>query len=326
MKQGKKKLSDIDQVPLFWPDNEVVRHDMLDYALEVEHFDHHLQRMLNDLESRGLLDNTLVVVTSDNGMPFPRVKGQEYEMSNHLPLAIMWANGIKYPGRTIDDLVSFIDLAPTYLEIAGVDWDDSGMASTPGKSLTPFFGELRKKPHRDFLLIGKERPAVGRPDDAGYPIRGIVQGPFLLIRNYKTDRWPAGPPLTGYLNTDGSPTKTEILTARRDGSDDAHWQLAFGFRPEYEMFNIETDRECLNNIADVARYAELRAQMEQTMSESLHTEGDPRVRGKGDLFDEYPYANVRERNFYRQYLDDPNSVSAGWVNPSDFEASGPQLP
>ena len=92
------------------------------------------------------------------------------------------------------------------------------------------------------------------------------------------------------------------------------------------MFNIETDRECLNNIADVARYAELRAQMEQTMSESLHTEGDPRVRGKGDLFDEYPYANVRERNFYRQYLDDPNSVSAGWVNPSDFEASGPQLP
>ncbi|HBV63778.1 MAG TPA: heparan N-sulfatase [Rhodopirellula sp.] len=326
VKQGKKKLSDIDQVPLFWPDNEVVRHDMLDYALEVEHFDHHLQRMLNDLESRGLLDNTLVVVTSDNGMPFPRVKGQEYEMSNHLPLAIMWANGIKHPGRTIDDLVSFIDLAPTYLEIAGVDWDDSGMASTPGKSLTPFFGELRKKPHRDFLLIGKERHDVGRPDDAGYPIRGIVQGPFLLIRNYKTDRWPAGPPLTGYLNTDGSPTKTEILTARRDGRDDAHWQLAFGFRPEYEMFNIETDRECLNNIADVARYAELRAQMEQTMSESLHTEGDPRVRGKGDLFDEYPYANVRERNFYRQYLDDPNSVSAGWVNPSDFEASGPQLP
>ncbi len=124
--QGNKRLSDIDHVPLFWPDNEVVRHDMLDYALEVEHFDHHLEQMLTELESRGLLDNTLVVVTADNGMPFPRVKGQEYEMSNHLPLAIMWADGIRRPGRTIDDLVSFIDFAPTFLELAGVDWQESG--------------------------------------------------------------------------------------------------------------------------------------------------------------------------------------------------------
>lgn len=326
VQKGNKKLSDIDQVPLFWPDNEVVRHDMLDYALEVEHFDHHLQRMLNELESRGMLDNTLVVVTADNGMPFPRIKGQEYEMSNHLPLAIMWADGIKQPGRTIDDLVSFIDLAPTYLEIAGVDWRNSGMASTPGKSLTPFFGDRSEKPHREFLLIGKERHDVGRPDDAGYPIRGIVQGPFLLIRNYKTDRWPAGNPRTGYLNTDGSPTKTEILKARREGRDDTHWQLAFGLRPEYEMFNIETDRECLSNIADATRYAEVRAQMEKNMTQSLRAEGDPRVLGNGKLFDEYPYANGRERKFYSQYMKDPTSVRAGWVNPSDFEASDPKSP
>jgi len=326
VKKGNKKLSDINQVPSFWPDNDVVRHDMLDYALEVEHFDHHLQQMLNELESRGMLNNTLVVVTADNGMPFPRIKGQEYEMSNHLPMAIMWADGIKHPGRTIEDLVSFIDLAPTYLEVAGVDWRDSGMAPTPGKSLTPFFGEIQAQPHREFLLIGKERHDVGRPNDAGYPIRGIVQGPFLLIRNYKTDRWPAGNPETGYLNTDGSPTKTEILNARRKGRDDAHWQLAFGLRPEYEMFNIETDRECLSNIADATRYAGVRAQMEKTMNQSLRTEGDPRVLGNGDVFDEYPYANTRERKFYSQYLNDPTSVRAGWVNPSDFEASVPKTP
>ena len=326
VQKGNKKLSDIDQVPLFWPDNEVVRHDMLDYALEVEHFDHHLQQMLNELESRGMLDNTLVVVTADNGMPFPRIKGQEYEMSNHLPLAIMWADGIKQPGRTIDDLVSFIDLAPTYLELAGVDWRNSGMASTPGKSLTPFFNDRSEKPHREFLLIGKERHDVGRPDDGGYPIRGIVQGPFLLIRNYKTDRWPAGNPRTGYLNADGSPTKTEILKARREGRDDTHWQLAFGLRPEYEMFNIETDRECLSNIADATRYAEVRAQMEKNMTQSLRAEGDPRVLGNGNLFDEYPYANGRERKFYSQYMKDPTSVRAGWVNPSDFEASDPKSP
>ena len=247
-------------------------------------------------------------------------------MSNHLPLAIMWTDGIKEPGRTIDDLVSFIDLAPTYLDIAGVDWRNSGMASTPGKSLTPFFGDNSEKPHREFLLIGKERHDVGRPNDAGYPIRGIVQGPFLLIRNYKTHRWPAGNPQTGYLNTDGSPTKTEILKARREGRDDTHWQLAFGLRPEYEMFNIETDRECLSNIADATRYAEVRAQMEKNMTQSLRAEGDPRVLGNGNLFDEYPYANGRERKFYSQYMKDPKSVRAGWVNPSDFEASDPKSP
>ena len=324
--QGNKKLSDIDHVPPFWPDNEVVRHDMLDYALEVEHFDHHLEKMLTELESRGLLNNTVVVVTADNGMPFPRVKGQEYEMSNHLPLAIMWPAGIKHPGRTIDTLVSFIDFAPTYLELAGIDWNDSGMAPSPGKSLTPFFGGHSKEPHREFLLIGKERHDVGRPGDGGYPIRGIVQGPFLLIRNYKIDRWPAGNPQTGYLNTDGSPTKTEILESQRQGRDKTHWQLAFGFRPEYEMFNIETDRECLSNIADATRYAEVRAQMEKTMTQSLRAEGDPRVIGNGDLFDEYPYANSRERHFYSQYLDDPTSVRAGWVNPGDFETSLPKKP
>ena len=76
--KGNKKLSDIDQVPAFWPDNDVVRHDMLDYALEVEHFDSHLQRMLRELEKRGKLDfiSTLVVVTADNGMPFPESKGR----------------------------------------------------------------------------------------------------------------------------------------------------------------------------------------------------------------------------------------------------------
>ena len=95
---GGKSIDQIDQVPAFWPDNEVVRNDMLDYALEIEHFDDHLGRMLDDLQRRGKLDNTLVVVTSDNGMPFPRVKGQEYELSNHLPLAIMWRKGIRSAG------------------------------------------------------------------------------------------------------------------------------------------------------------------------------------------------------------------------------------
>ena len=102
MAKGGKKLADIDRVPGYWPDNDTIRNDMLDYALEVEHFDRHLGRMLTTLEARRLLENTLVIVTSDHGMPFPRVKGQAYEPSNHIPLAMMWKNGLKQPGRKVD--------------------------------------------------------------------------------------------------------------------------------------------------------------------------------------------------------------------------------
>lgn len=97
VKKGGKKLSDVDRVPAYWPDNETVRHDMLDYAFEVEHTDNHLGRMIAELEKRGLLDNTLIIVTSDHGMPFPRVKGYAYHDSNHIPLAIRWPRGMKIP-------------------------------------------------------------------------------------------------------------------------------------------------------------------------------------------------------------------------------------
>ena len=107
-----KRIETIEQVPKHWPDNEIVRNDMLDYALEIEHFDRQLGQMIAQLEQRGQLDNTLIVVTSDNGMPFPRAKGNCYELSNHLPLAMMWPAGIKSPGRTLKELVSFIDLRP----------------------------------------------------------------------------------------------------------------------------------------------------------------------------------------------------------------------
>ena len=88
---------------------------------------------------RNLLDNTLVVVTADNGMPFPHVKGQAYEYSNHLPLAMMWKQGIRNPGRKVDDFVSFIDFAPTFLELAGVEPEKAGMQPITGRSLTEIF-------------------------------------------------------------------------------------------------------------------------------------------------------------------------------------------
>lgn len=320
MKRG-KKLGDIKHVPKFWPDNKTIRSDMLDYAVEVEHFDSHVKRMVDQLEADGQLDNTLIVVTSDHGMPFPRCKGQAYEYSNHIPMAVMWKAGIKNSGRTVTDFVSFIDIAPTFLQAAGVDWKKSGMSPTPGRSMFDVFNSKkagRVNVQRDHVLIGKERHDIGRPHDHGYPIRGIVTDRYLFLRNYKPDRWPGGNPETGYLNCDGSPTKTDMLKARYENNRRKYWQLNFGKRPAVELYDIKTDPDCVNNLASSTMHRKTAKQLETRMVGELRKQGDPRMFGKGDVFEKYQYANRGTRNFYERYMKG-EKLRAGWVNASDFQ-------
>lgn len=321
IKYGGKSLDEIDEVPAFWPDVDTIRTDMLDYAFEIEYFDLHLQRMLQKLEELGELDNTLVIVTADNGMPFPRTKGQVYEYSNHLPLAVMWPDGIKNPGRIVHDFVNFIDFTPTYLELAGLTSEKAGMQPVTGKSLTDiFFAEKdgNVMPDRDFVLVGKERHDVGRPDDQGYPVRGIFKGDYLYLRNFKPERWPKGNPETGYLNCDGSPTKTYILDTRRKKGIMEFWQLNFGKRVAEELYNVVEDPFCMNNLALDEKYADLKTELSAEMKQKLTEQGDPRILSNGDIFDNFPYQGAVQ-NYYNRYMAG-EKVPAGWVNETDYDA------
>jgi len=318
--KGGRALDEIDRVPGFWPDVDTVRTDMLDYAFEIEHFDKHLMQMLMILEERGELENTLVVVTADNGMPFPRVKGQVYEYSNHMPLAIMWPRGIRNPGRIVHDFVSFIDFAPTFLEVAGVDLEYSGIQEMAGRSLTEIFYSDRDglvTGDRDFVLVGKERHDLGRPQDQGYPVRGILKDRWLYLRNYHTDRWPAGNPETGYLNCDGGATKTYILNQRRIHGIWEYWDLNFGKRVAEELYNIEEDPYCMNNLTDNNYYAPRLEELRGEMIRRLTEQGDPRILGRGEVFLSYPYAQSN-RGLYEKLMAG-QKVNTGWVNDSDFE-------
>ncbi|MCF8224805.1 MAG: sulfatase [Bacteroidales bacterium] len=325
IEKGGKSTGQIDFVPGFWPDNETVRTDMLDYAFEIEHFDNHLGSMIAYLEEIGELDNTIIFVTSDNGMPFPRCKGIQYEYSNHMPLAIMWPEGIKNPGRVIEDYVSFIDFAPTWLELAGINDEESvDMKSIQGKSLVPLFTSEKSGqviPERNYVLLGQERHDVGRPDDVGYPVRSIIRDGMLYIHNFKPDRWPMCNPETGYLNTDGSPTKTLILNMRREGIDDHFWQLCFGKHGSEELYNIENDPECLVNLIKDPEYSKIAEELKTQLFNELKNQGDPRMFGKGDVFDKYPYAGDAQRDFYNRYMaGEIKDYVTGWINPGDFEA------
>ena len=321
VKKGGKQLTDIDRVPAFWPDNETIRHDLLDYAYEIEHFDSHLGRMLAALEQRGLLANTLVIVTSDHGMPFPRGKGSAYEYSNHIPFAAMWPAGIAGQNRVADDYISFIDLAPTFAEVAGLPWAKTGMAPSPGRSLTDIFRVNRSgqiNPARDHVLIGMERHDIGRPGDVGYPIRGIVKAGTLYLENFEPSRWPACNPETGYLNVDAGATKSFILDAHRANAADPFWALCFGRRPAVEFYDLTTDRDCVKNLATVPATAAQRAALKATMETALKAQGDPRMFGQGAIFDRYPHSNTAHVNFYERYMKG-EKITAGWVSPTDFE-------
>jgi arylsulfatase A-like enzyme len=319
--KGGKKLSDVNRVPACWPDTAAVRNDLLDYAFEVEHFDRHLGRMLAELQQRGLLENTLVVVSGDNGMPFPHDKGQTYQDANHLPLAIMWPRGIRAAGRVVDDYVSFIDLAPTFVELAGLRWEQTGMAAPTGRSLVEIFASEqagRVVPARDHVIIGRERNDVGRPHDQGYPVRGIAKGDWLYLHNFEPARWPGCNPETGYFDTDSSPTKTAVLKTRLVPEQKHFWDACFGKRPQEELYDLQRDPDCVQNLAGRPEHAARQAALREQLFAELKAQQDPRVLGQGQIFDEYPYGGERERGFYERFLKGEAQPGKG-RDLSDFE-------
>ena len=284
-----KKLAEIT-VPKYLPDNRVTRSDLADYALEVEWFDTQVGKALKHLEDIGELDNTLVVMTSDHGMPFPRVKGQIYEEGFHIPLAVRWGKNIG-TDRTVEDFISTRDFAPTFMELAGLP----AAGTMTGKSFLDVLKSGKSgivDTSRNTVLIAKERHDLGRPNDAGYPVRALRDRKFLYVRNYEPDRWPAGDPETGYRNVDDGPTKTDMISRF-----DKYYQMSFGKRPPEELYMVDKDPDCMDNLATNLEYATIKRQMRERMEETLRGEGDPRMLGRADFFDTILYTGPRNHSY-----------------------------
>jgi len=264
-----------------------------------------------------LLDNTIVIATSDHGMPFPRVKGMPNQIANRVPLAIMWPGKIR-AGSVMEDFISFADFAPTFLQLAGIPFQKSGMHEMEGTSLIPLLTGEKGAKGREIMVFGKERTDIGRPEDVGYPSRGIFDGEYVYIMNFYPDRWWAGNPETGYLDVDGSPTKSCILNDRRNKGESWYWDQNFGKRPAEELYKVSEDPYQLKNLADDPEYAGIMEDLEERLRDELTKEGDPRMTGKGKELDQYPYAVENMRDFYNRFMAG-EEIFPGWVNRSDFE-------
>jgi len=286
-----KRLDDVT-VPSYWPDTETVRSDILDYYYEIEWFDRHLERMLASIEQMGELENTLVVVTSDNGMPFPRAKVNLYDPGVHMPLAIRWGDRIG-AGRVVEDFVSHIDFAPTFLEAAGLRPPDS-MA---GRSLAPLLearGSGRLDERRDRVHAALERHTWCRPNGATYPIRSIRTHDYLYLRNFEPDRWPTGGPTfvssnkTFHGDVDACPTKTFMVAAENQEKYPRQYELCFGKRPAEELYSVAADPDQVNNLAQDAGHAAAKQKLRTELEAHLRATGDPRIEGR-DPWQDYIY-------------------------------------
>jgi arylsulfatase A-like enzyme len=262
------------EVPPYLPDTPEVRADVVNYLAEVQRFDRELGEGLKVLEERGLAENTIVVVTGDNGWPFPRSKANLYDAGTRQPLVVRWPAKVK-GGRVVDRLTVLTDVAPTFLEAAGLE----AAKEMTGVSFLPALLGREGGAGREFVVVERERHARARAGNVGYPGRALRTGKWLYVRNFFPERWPAGDPELSasqgvFSDIDAGPTKTFLLGNReRFGRE---FELATGKRAAEELFDVEVDPHCLVNLAGEAGHAATLKELGGKLAAWMKQTGDPR--------------------------------------------------
>ena len=311
-----KKLKDV-VLPAFYPDTEEFRHALLDYAVEVEWFDRVIGQAVEVLREAGELENTLIVVTADNGMPLPRAKTNNYEYGVHMPLVISWQGKVK-GNRTIDDMVSLIDLAPTFLEAANIPVPQE----MTGRSLLNILGSTKEglvDTSRTYVLSGRERHGAARKDNLSYPIRAMHTPSHTYIWNVKPERTPPD----GYHSGKEGALGAEIKKA-------GLWELHYGFRPQDELYRRVDNGDSFENLAKNPEYKGLLNKLKHKLQGDLKAGGDARMLGFGDIWESYPrygYIPAKHGGFAQSGVYNPKYVesarqgmkTAGIENDSYFE-------
>jgi arylsulfatase A-like enzyme len=300
------------KLPPFLPDVPEVREDFADYLGEVEANDAYLGVLLKKLEETGELDNTLIVVSGDHGAPgFPNGKCNLYDfgvgvaLAARVPTRLGGGNG----GRIVEDFVSLPDLAPTFLEVAGVPLPKGMNARSLLNVLrSPKSGQVDAA--RTWVISGRERHvAFARDNDLPYPQRALRTTDFLYIRNFKPDRWPLGGPVqvtetkmpalaelesntyVAFPDMDASPTKAWLVAHRAEAPWKRFYDSAFAKRPGEELYDLRKDPQQIRNVAAEPAYAKERARLAARLMRILKQAGDPRVTGDGLTFERPPYTD-----------------------------------
>lgn len=277
-------------LPPFWPDAPDVREDVLDYYAAVEHFDREVGEILALLKSAGQLDNTIVVMSGDNGWPFPRCKANLYDGGTRQPLAVRWPARVP-AGRVLDDFVNLMDLAPTFLEAAG----EPIPPQMTGRSILGLCTGAESGGMRQTVFVERERHANVRRGDLSYPIRAIRTREFLYIRNFRPELWPAGDPekwkaVGPFGDCDDGLTKRYILAHRDDPDVRPMFDHCFAKRPAEELYDVQADPNEIHNLAGQPKFADAQKSLRARLDKWMRDTADPRATNPtDDRWDKCPY-------------------------------------
>ena len=294
------------KLPRFMPDVPEVRADYTDYMGEIQAWDAGVGVLLKKLENIGELDQTLVVLSGDHGMPgVPGGKCNLYDHGVGVAL-IVRGPGVK-PGRVVDDFVNLMDLAPTFLEAGGVKPPATMIARS-------FLDVLRSDksgqvdPARTWVVTGRERHvAAAREGNLPYPHRGLRTAEFLYVRNFAPERWPMGSPrfeskadlpsakaletntFVAFADMDASPTKAWLVRQYAEPEWEWHYNHAFGKRPAEELYDLRNDPDQTKNLASDPAFAARKRELSDRLLKILAEAKDPRVTGDGQTFERPPF-------------------------------------
>ena len=289
---------DMIEVPPYLPDHPEIRRDIADYYAEIQNFDKDVGLHIQLLNERKELENTLILVCSDNGWQMPRGLANLYDFGTRIPLIVSMPT--KFKGkRVIDDFVSLNDFAPTFLELTGIPVPEEMNAQSFLNILeSESNGFISNK--RDFIVTARERHAFVRKNGAGYGARSYRTKEFLYIRNYDFENWPAGdPPLFGDVDAHmlqyPCPTKMYILINKEIIGIKELFQLGFEKRPADELYDLKNDPYQMNNVAYSEKYQKVKDLLSNKLTEYLKANDDPRVLGGEMKWLEAPYYAEKDK-------------------------------
>ncbi len=257
------------EVPPYLPNVAATRIDLALYADEITRLDGFVGRVLDELDRSGQATNTCVLFISDNGRPFPREKTTLYDSGIRTPFIVRWPGVVK-AGSVCTNLVSTVDIAPTFLEAAGLPV----VSSFQGVSFMPML-ENPAKPVRRHVYAERHW------HDFEALQRGVRDTRFKYIRNYLPEL-PDTPPADALR----SPTFEALVRLRGFDALDEHQLHCFVTpRPREELYDTENDPHELNNLVGVRSLGIKLNELRKALAEWQKETGDeiPAVRTPDDF-------------------------------------------
>lgn len=247
------------QLPEGWPDTRLVREDFAAYLGEIQRLDGDVGRLLDELKKRGLEQNTLVVFMGDNGGALLRGKGTLYNLGINVPLLARHPGLIK-PAQVSDAIVSGEDIAPTFLQVAGVPVPKN----MTGKSLVPSFQQNTYEPH-DYVFAVRGAHGSGLPTNTSHFDLGrtIISNKYKLVYNAM---WQL--PYTP-VDFAAQPFWLDLTRLHAEGKLDKRAdRLLFSARRElFELFDLEKDPNEFNNLVGDEQYQSIEHQLKARLQE-----------------------------------------------------------